>query len=186
MFNISSYFIFAATLEEILPKGFVHDIVVAAIRVSIILILGRIAFRISKGIFHSVFLRRKPTERETLTQVFTSGAKYIINFFVICGVLDIFGISVTSILAVAGVGSVAIGFGAQTLIKDVITGIFILVEEQYGVGDDVVLATRSGIVEKIELRTTTLRNHDLDEIYIIPHSTITTVTNKSRPEHTHY
>lgn len=171
----------ATLLKEILPDGFVHDIAVASIRITIILILGSISFRLIKRLIHSVFSHREPSQRETLTQVFTSGAQYIIYFFVLCGILDIFGISVTSILAVAGVGSVAIGFGAQTLIKDVITGIFILVEEQYGVGDDVVLATRSGKVEKIELRTTTLRNPDTHEVYIIPHSTITTVTNKSKP-----
>jgi small conductance mechanosensitive channel len=71
---------------------------------------------------------------------------------------------------------VAVGFGAQTLVKDIIAGFFILVENQYAVGDYVHLGSAEGNVEALELRTTRIRNIN-GELHIIPNGTISTVTN---------
>ena len=89
---------------------------------------------------------------------------------------DIFnGVSV----ALAGVGGVAVGFGTQSLVKDIINGIFILFEDQYGVGDYVTIGKYSGIVESIGIRTTEIKDFSGD-IHLIPNGSILEVTNHSK------
>ncbi|MEA2542280.1 MAG: moderate conductance mechanosensitive channel [Acidobacteriaceae bacterium] len=83
------------------------------------------------------------------------------------------------LLASAGVAGVAIGLAAQTIVKDVLNGILILVEDQYNVGDVVTLAGMTGTVDTMTLRKTTLRGFD-GTLYIIPNSQITNVANQSR------
>jgi small-conductance mechanosensitive channel len=83
------------------------------------------------------------------------------------------------LLASAGVAGVAIGLAAQTIVKDVLNGILILIEDQYNVGDVVTLAGMTGTVDTMTLRKTTLRGFD-GTIYIIPNSQITNVANQSR------
>jgi small conductance mechanosensitive channel len=83
------------------------------------------------------------------------------------------------LLASAGVAGVAIGLAAQTIVKDVLNGILILVEDQYNVGDVVTLAGMTGTVDTMTLRKTTLRGFDGTQ-YIIPNSQITNVANQSR------
>ena len=85
-----------------------------------------------------------------------------------------------SMIAVAGVGGVAIGFGAQTLVKDVISGIFLWVEGNITVGDIVEVNGLSGEVEAIAIRTTTIR-HFSGNLYVIPNGDIRTVTNMMQP-----
>lgn len=127
------------------------------------------------------YLEKKGTKQSlTLKGIASTVIKYLMYFFVVTAVLDIFGISFSSIIAVAGIGSVAIGFGAQSLVKDVITGAFILFEDQFAVGDFVELEGRVGTVEKVGLRTTLIRNALNNEQYIIPNSQISIVTNKTK------
>ena len=83
------------------------------------------------------------------------------------------------LLASAGVAGVAVGLAAQTIVKDVLNGILILVEDQYNVGDVVTLAGMTGTVDTMTLRKTTLRGFD-GTLYIIPNSQITNVANQSR------
>jgi small conductance mechanosensitive channel len=83
------------------------------------------------------------------------------------------------LLASAGVAGVAIGLAAQTIVKDVLNGILILIEDQYNVGDVVTLAGMTGTVDSMTLRKTTLRGFD-GTLYIIPNSQITNVANQSR------
>jgi small conductance mechanosensitive channel len=89
------------------------------------------------------------------------------------------GFDLTPILASAGILGIAIGFGAQNLIKDLLSGFFIVLEDQYGVGDMVVIEDKSGIVEAMNLRITRLRNLDGDLI-TIPNGTIGAVANQSK------
>lgn len=127
------------------------------------------------------YLEKKGTKQSlTLKGIASTVIKYLMYFFVVTAVLDIFGISFSSIIAVAGIGSVAIGFGAQSLVKDVITGAFILFEDQFAVGDFVELQGKTGTVEKVGLRTTLIRNALNNEQYIIPNSEISIVTNKTK------
>jgi small conductance mechanosensitive channel len=115
---------------------------------------------------------------DTLAGVLYSLSKYALGFVGICAILGVFNVPVASILAVAGIGSVAIGFGAQSLVKDFITGFFLLFEGQFSVGDIVAIGGKSGMVEAIGMRTTRIRSFDGDA-HIIPNSQILLVTNMS-------
>lgn len=99
---------------------------------------------------------------------------YIVGIILI--LIKIFG---QGIIAAAGVGGIALGFGAQSLVKDLINGLFILFEDQYGVGDHVTIGQFTGIVENIGIRTTTLRDFTGD-LHLLPNGSVLEVTNHSR------
>lgn len=115
----------------------------------------------------------------TLNVVSLSLLKYTFYFFIGASIVSFFGGSMQSIITVAGVGGIAIGFGAQSLVKDIISGFFILLENQISVGDIVKLSDITGTVEEIGIRTTKLRNFNGD-LNIIPNGQITIVTNMTR------
>ncbi len=115
----------------------------------------------------------------TLSEILKKVIKYILYFIGIVISLEMFNINTTSILATAGIGGLAVGFGAQSLVKDIITGFFILLEDQYAVGDFVKIGDYEGIVEEIGLRVTKLRDFS-GELHIIPNSSIEIVTNSTR------
>jgi small conductance mechanosensitive channel len=94
-------------------------------------------------------------------------------------VLSEFGVNIAPLLAGFGVIGLAIGFGAQTLVKDVITGAFILAEDQISVGDVVKIGTHAGLVEKLSLRTLWLRGLD-GNVHVIPFSEVNTVENMTK------
>lgn len=146
------------------------------------IIIGMILIKVSKAVIHKAFkVSPQISERKskTLTTVTESVFKYIIYFFVFCHILTKFGINVTSLIAVAGVGSVAIAFGAQSLVQDLITGVFILMEDQFGIGDVINIDGLSGTVESISIRTTRLRSAD-GNLHIVPNGQIKAVTNMSK------
>ncbi len=93
-------------------------------------------------------------------------------------VLAAFGMNLSPLLASAGVAGVAIGLAAQNIVKDVLNGILILVEDQFNVGDTVRVAGVAGVVEAMTLRKTTVRDAD-GTLYVIPNSQIATVANQS-------
>jgi small conductance mechanosensitive channel len=103
----------------------------------------------------------------------------IFGFIVFLQILNLLGIPYQPILASAGILGVAIGLGAQSIFKDMINGILILVEDQYNVGEVVSLAGLKGTVEDLSLRRTSVRDPD-GTLYIIPNSQIATVSNLSR------
>lgn len=118
----------------------------------------------------------------TLRVLLKSLLRYSLYFIVITAALSLFKININSIIALAGIGGLAIGFGAQSLVKDVINGFFILFEDQYGVGDYVTIGEHSGIVEEIGLRSTKLKDLNGD-LHIIPNSDVVRITNHSRNPH---
>lgn len=146
-----------------------------------IIIAGVVIKILNRFIAKSFALNNKLSERkkQTLSEVLSSVCKYTIWFIAICSILTNFGVNVSSLIAVAGVGSVAIGFGAQSLVQDVITGMFILFEDQFGVGDIVRLETLTGTVETIGIRSTRIRSVDGD-LHIIPNGMIKIITNMSK------
>jgi small conductance mechanosensitive channel len=93
--------------------------------------------------------------------------------------LSVLGVNTGALLASAGVAGFAVGFGAQTLVKDLLSGLFLLAEGQYTIGDTVVLSGVTGVVERVTLRTTTLRG-DNGDVHIVPSGEIRLVTNRSR------
>jgi len=112
----------------------------------------------------------------TLTNVLGDILRVLIIGIGSTTILAHLGIDLGPLLVTAGLGGLAIGFGAQSLVKDVISGFFILLENQVRVGDVVNIAGVGGLVEDISLRTITLR--DLaGNVHIVPNGTITTVTN---------
>ena len=115
----------------------------------------------------------------TIGSILKNIIRYVLYFIGIIMILDIFNINTTSIIATAGIGGLAIGFGAQSLVKDVITGFFILVEDQYAVGDFVKISSFEGTVEEMGLRVTKLRDFSGD-LHIIPNGLVQAVTNKTR------
>lgn len=117
--------------------------------------------------------------KETILRLIASLVKYTIYFIAVIQILSIFGINTTGLLASAGIISVAIGFGAQTLVKDVITGFFIILEGQFDVGDKVQINSATGQVLSLGLRYTKLKANT-GEIYFIPNSTISQVVNYSK------
>ena len=115
---------------------------------------------------------------DTLSTLMVSVFRYGVYIFaVIITLTDVFNFS--SVLAAAGVGGIAIGLGAQSLIRDVISGFFIVMEDQYVVGDLITIENMNGFVEKLELRVTKIRNFNGD-LHIIPNGEVKRVTNHSR------
>jgi small-conductance mechanosensitive channel len=115
----------------------------------------------------------------TLLSLFKGMARVVIIIVVIIMILDEVGVPVAPVLAGFGIAGVAVGFGAQYLIRDLIAGIFIIMENQYRVGDVVKVADIAGLVEYITLRKTVLR--DLDGIvHHVPNGEIKTASNYTR------
>lgn len=116
---------------------------------------------------------------KTLSGLLKSLARYIVYFIAGLTILAIFDVPTTSIIASAGIVGLAVGFGAQNLVRDVLTGFFILFEDQYAVGDYIATAGVAGTVEEIGLRVTKLRDFG-GELHTIPNGSIERVTNHSR------
>ncbi|MED1864996.1 mechanosensitive ion channel family protein [Fictibacillus nanhaiensis] len=123
-------------------------------------------------------LRLSERRENTLFRLLDNVASYVIYFVAILTVLTEFGVDIKAILAGAGVVGLAIGFGAQSLVKDIITGFFIIFENQFSVGDTVRITNFEGTVEEIGLRTTKIKSWT-GELHILPNSSITEVTNFS-------
>lgn len=116
---------------------------------------------------------------KTLINILKKIINYTLVFIWVIMALDMFDVNTTSLLATAGIGGLAIGFGAQSLVKDIITGFFILLEDQYSVGDYIQTQDYDGVVEDLGLRVTKLRAFS-GELHIIPNGNIQIVTNKTR------
>jgi small conductance mechanosensitive channel len=116
---------------------------------------------------------------ETLGQVFRYTANVALILIAGMLVLSELGLSVAPILGAAGVVGIALGFGAQSLVKDYFTGFFILLENQIRQGDVVEIADKSGLVEEVTLRFVRLRDYD-GNVHYVPNGLISTVTNMSR------
>jgi small-conductance mechanosensitive channel len=122
---------------------------------------------------------QRASELRTVASILRATAYGVVGFIVLLHTLSVFNINLTPILASAGVVGVGVGLGAQSLFKDVLNGIFILIENQYNVGDTVKIAGLTGTVEDLTLRVTTLRDGD-GTLYMVPNSQIATVSNMSR------
>ena len=116
---------------------------------------------------------------ETLGRVFRYTASVVIGLIAIMLVLSEVGVSVAPILGAAGVAGLAIGFGAQSLVKDYFTGFFLLLENQIRQGDVVKIGDHAGLVEEVTLRFVQLRDYE-GNVHFVPNGTITTVINMSR------
>lgn len=116
---------------------------------------------------------------ETIGRVLRYVASVVVTLIASVLVLSELGVAVAPILGAAGVVGLAIGFGAQSLVKDYFTGFFILLENQLTTGDVVKVADKAGLVEDVTLRFVRLRDYD-GNVHFVPNNLITTVTNMSR------
>jgi small-conductance mechanosensitive channel len=120
-----------------------------------------------------------PRRVETLSNVFRYAFEVVILGLASMLTLSEIGISIAPILATAGVAGIAIGFGAQSLVKDFFTGLFLLLENQVSEGDMIEAAGKAGFVERVTLRHIRIRDYD-GSVHFIPNSMITLLTNRSR------
>ena len=157
------------------------------LHIIVILLLAWVLLLVSRkliGLFRN-FLKKSAgsaeDERriETLARIFRYVATVLITLVAGMLVLSELGISIAPFLGAAGVVGIAVGFGAQSLVKDFFSGFFMLLENQVRVGDAVELAGKLGVVEEVTLRNTVLRDNE-GNVHYIPNGEITVVTNKSR------
>ncbi|MCY1432625.1 Small-conductance mechanosensitive channel [compost metagenome] len=123
-------------------------------------------------------LSHSERRQRTISRLLQSVISYVVYFSAIIGILSSLNIKVAGLLAGAGIVGLAIGFGAQSLVKDVITGFFIIFEDQFGVGDYIKINAAEGTVVEIGLRTTKI-NGATGEQFIIPNGAIGEVVNYS-------
>ena len=124
-------------------------------------------------------LPRLERRAETIRHIVRSVGRVILGTVIVLLVASELGFPLSPLLTTAGIAGLAIGFGAQSLVKDVIAGFFVLLEDQYGIGDTVRIAGLEGIVEEMTLRVTVLRSGS-GEIHVVPNGTIQTVSVLSR------
>ena len=164
-----------------------REVVHVLLRIGVILVIAWILLTLSRKI---IPMLRKQLQRhtddpeqqkrlETLGRVLRYTAAVVITLITGMLVLSELGISIAPILASAGVVGLAIGFGAQSLVKDYFTGLFLLLENQVHQGDVVEVAGLGGLVEEITLRYIRLRDYE-GTVHFVPNSTVTTVSNRSR------
>lgn len=123
--------------------------------------------------------REVALKANTLANVIESAGRMVIAIVAGMMVLSTLGLNIAPLIASAGVVGIAIGLGAQSLIKDVIGGFFIILEDQFGVGDVIQVGTASGLVEFLSLRRTGLRGLD-GSLIVVPNGDIRTVTNMTK------
>jgi len=122
---------------------------------------------------------QRAAQLRTMAAILRATTYGVTGFYLITQILAGIGVSLGPFIASAGVIGLGISFGAQSIFKDMLTGIFILIEDQYTVGDTIKIAGLTGTVEDLSLRVTKLRDSD-GTVYIVPNSQITTVSNLSR------
>lgn len=138
------------------------------------------AIRLFRMRIASRFTEREQIRRaETIGRVLRYLSTVVVTLIAAVLILSELGVSVAPILGAAGVVGLAVGFGAQSLVKDYFTGFFLLLENQLTTGDVVTVADKSGLVEDVTLRFVRLRDYD-GNVHFVPNNLITTVTNMSR------
>lgn len=158
------------------------DLIKDILYILIILILGKILLEILSQFINKTFSDKmdedgyRKVRIETLTKNLYTVVRFIVGFIILMIVLDMLGINTRSIIATAGIGGVAIAFGAQTLVKDIVTGIIIIVDDTYRVGDWIIAGGVEGTVETLGMRQTKIRDYD-GSLHTIPNSQIGAVQN---------
>ena len=124
-------------------------------------------------------ISQKEKRAETLGHIIITSGNIVIYAIVLFLILNLLGVDIRPIIAGAGVIGLAIGFGAQSLVKDFVSGLFIFVENQYGISDKVKVGSFEGIVIRITMRSTVLKD-DEGKIYYISNGSIKDVINMSQ------
>ena len=162
-----------------------HDMA-TPLRILLILLLAAAALRVIDRVIprmrESIAARQQTSEDGQRVRTLSRVVRYVLTVatWVLAGLLILgqIGVSIAPILGAAGVVGIAIGFGAQTLVKDYFTGFFLLLENQIRIGDVVEAGGKSGLVEELTLRYLRLRDYS-GNVHFVPNSNITIVTNMS-------
>lgn len=161
---------------------FYGPVVIPALHIVGILVVAYVILRLVDSALNRLRLLLPPSDAprvqqraETLRHIIRSVVKAILFIAVAMQIGDELGFRMDAILASAGIAGLAVGFGAQSLVKDIISGFFILFEDQFGVGDVVKIGDFSGVVERMTLRATVLRNLE-GQVHVVPNGNIQHVT----------
>ncbi|HFZ7481974.1 TPA: mechanosensitive ion channel family protein [Streptococcus agalactiae] len=173
-------FIDHLNVEEVLFTFFTKLISILLLIIAFVIVRQVINYLFEKTVNRSLaFSRQKVARQKTLAKLSHNVLNYTLYFFIFYWILSILGVPISSLLAGAGIAGVAIGLGAQGFLSDVVNGFFILLENQFDVGDIINVGTVSGTVTNVGIRTTQI--HDFDgTLHFIPNRNITIVSNKSR------
>jgi small-conductance mechanosensitive channel len=163
------------------------DVATSGLRIVVIVVVAWLAISAAQRAIRSLRIRiasrlgdREAVQRaETLGRVVRYLAAVVVSLVAGTLVLSELGVSVAPILGAAGVAGLAVGFGAQSLVKDYFTGFFLLVEDQIRQGDVVKLGDHAGLVEEVTLRYVRLRDYD-GHVHFVPNGSITSVVNMGR------
>ena len=173
-----------AELMMRLGERFVAWLLTSGIRMLLIFVIAVTVIRVVRALtlrLHTTLVgKSKSLERVKRADTILGMVHTAVVIFIstIAGMMALreTGIDIAPVIATAGVGGLAIGFGAQALVKDVISGFFLLVEEQVRIGDVVELGGKSGVVERISLRTVRLRDV-AGNVHLVPNGSVSLVTN---------
>jgi small-conductance mechanosensitive channel len=155
-----------------------------ALKIVLILIIGEVSkkaisllikkLRIAEKRLGETRLARQEKRLKTIRSLITNTAKIVINFIILMMILAELGVNIAPLITGAGILGLAVGFGAKSLVADLIAGFFIILENQFNIGDTIEAAKLKGKVIKITLRSITLKDKD-KKTYIIPNSSIKAV-----------
>lgn len=163
-------------------KDFLNiKLVSTVLTVLVLYIVAKVTVKILRNTIFK-YNRLEPSISKTLENLTVRIVNVVLFIVGLFTVLDALGVNTASLVATAGVGSIAIGFGAQSIVKDLIAGAFILIEGQYFVGDDVVIEGISGRVVELGLRSTKIKDVDKGAIHYIANGNIKTVENRSQDD----
>lgn len=169
-------FIYSESLKSLIIKV-ILSVIVFLIAKIIIYIFTKALKNLVKTYKSKDFRNSKKVN--SIVSISSSVFKYIIYFIVIVIILSIFNVNTLSLIATAGVGGIIIAFGVQSIIKDLFSGIFILLDDQYNIGDDVIINDIAGNIITINMRNTQIQGYD-GSLNTISNGSITTVTNLSK------
>ncbi|MFO3717349.1 mechanosensitive ion channel family protein [Anaerococcus sp. ENR1011] len=165
-------------INQITKANIFKDIII----ILIILVLSKILLEAMSHFINKAFSNKvdedgyRKVRIETLSKNLYTVIRFIVGFIIVMIVMDMLGINTRSIIATAGIGGVAIAFGAQTLVKDIVTGVIIIVDDTFRVGDWIIAGGVEGTVETLGMRHTKIRDYD-GSLHTIPNSQITNVQN---------
>ena len=167
--------------NTVLPDWFLGEPLKIVIIFLVAFVVRFVLIRANNRIVRQAFgsNQRRDQRSSTISSVLNTVTSVIIWGTAILMSLTVVGVNIAPLLASAGIAGVALGFGAQTLVKDYISGIFLIVEDQYGIGDEVEIGTVRGKVEAVALRTTRVRD-DAGVLWYIRNGEILNVANFSQ------
>ena len=168
------------------------NVIVSIIEIIFVILLSHVIILVGNKIAEKTIKRRTPGKREdkkimTVLTLTKSIIKYVVYFLAGVAILSIIGLknTVISVITTAGVGGIAVGIGARSLISDTINGFLILLDDEFSVGDLVKIKDYTGVVDSISIRTTKLILDNNAKV-IIPNGNITEVINYSRTLYNEY